>query len=53
VQSVKPQQCRDFPNLWKFPGAETSCRAIPHEVTAEEWRRLIREATGRDVEPPA
>ncbi|MEI6085851.1 MAG: YkgJ family cysteine cluster protein, partial [Verrucomicrobiota bacterium] len=19
VQSVKPQQCRDFPNLWNFP----------------------------------
>src|SRR5437899_10622227 len=23
VQPVKPQQCRDFPNLWNFPGSET------------------------------
>jgi Fe-S-cluster containining protein len=22
VQPVKPQQCRDFPNLWNFPGFE-------------------------------
>jgi len=22
VQPVKPQQCRDFPNLWNFPGLE-------------------------------
>ena len=29
VQSVKPQQCRDFPNLWNFPGFEKFCRAIP------------------------
>lgn len=47
VQPVKPQQCRDFPNLWSFPGAEKSCQAIPREVTDPEFRRLIREATGR------
>jgi len=48
VQPVKPQQCRDFPNLWNFPGAEKSCRAIPHQVTDDEWRRRVRAATGRD-----
>lgn len=48
VQPVKPQQCRDFPNLWTFPGAEKSCRAIPREVRVEQWRRLIRGATGRE-----
>lgn len=46
IQPVKPQQCRDFPNLWNFPGAEKSCRAIPLEVSEEEWRRLILKATG-------
>ncbi|HEU5396977.1 MAG TPA: YkgJ family cysteine cluster protein [Verrucomicrobiae bacterium] len=34
VQSVKPQQCRDFPNLWNFPGFEKICQAIPREVSA-------------------
>ena len=53
VQPVKPQQCRDFPNLWSFPGAELKCRAVPREVSAEEWRRRIRAATGRDVATPA
>ncbi len=53
VNPVKPQQCRDFPNLWSYPGAENLCRAKPVEVTAEEWRHRIRHATGRDLDPPA
>ena len=32
VQAVKPQQCRDFPNGWNFPGFEKVCRALPREV---------------------
>jgi Fe-S-cluster containining protein len=32
VQSVKPQQCRDFPNKWNFPGFDKICRAIPKQV---------------------
>ena len=32
VQPVKPQQCRDFPNLWNFPGFEQICKAIPKIV---------------------
>ena len=28
VQPVKPQQCRDFPSGWNFPGWEKDCRAI-------------------------
>jgi len=28
VQSVKPQQCRDFPNRWNFPGWRDLCEAI-------------------------
>jgi len=27
VESVKPQQCRDFPNGWNFPGWQEECRA--------------------------
>ncbi len=49
VQSVKPQQCRDFPNLWNFPGFERFCRAIPRQVGAAEYQELIRRATGRSL----
>lgn len=52
IQAVKPQQCRDFPNLWNFPGFEFVCRAKPMDVTPDEWRRRVRAATGRDAEPP-
>ena len=43
VQLVKPQQCKDFPNLWNFPGFEKVCRAIPVELGAEEFARRIAE----------
>jgi Fe-S-cluster containining protein len=49
VQPVKPQQCRDFPNLWNFPGFEKQCRAIPKLVGEVEWRKLIKQATGSDA----
>ena len=49
IQPVKPQQCRDFPNLWNFPGFEKVCHAIPKEMSAEEYRAAILRATGRDV----
>jgi len=42
VQAVKPRQCREFPNLWSFPGAEEICRAIPRDVSAEEWKRRVQ-----------
>ena len=41
VQPVKPQQCREFPNLWNFPGSENICRAIPREVSEEEYQRRV------------
>lgn len=47
IQPVKPQQCRDFPNLWQYPGAEKYCRAIPREVSQAEYVRLISVATQR------
>lgn len=42
VQPVKPQQCRDFPHRWNFPGFEQVCRAIPREVSRAEFERLLR-----------
>jgi Fe-S-cluster containining protein len=47
VQPVKPQQCRDFPNLWNFPGFEKICHAIPKLVGEEEYRRLVSKAMGK------
>lgn len=50
IQPVKPQQCRDFPNLWKYPDAEKFCRAIPREVSETEYVQLVSAATGRTEE---
>lgn len=27
IYPVRPQQCRDFPNKWNFPGFEKQCNA--------------------------
>ena len=32
INDVKPQQCRDFPNKWNFPGWRQVCEAIPVEM---------------------
>jgi len=29
LQTVKPQQCRDFPNRWNFSGWREICQAVP------------------------
>lgn len=50
VQPVKPRQCREFPNLWNFPGFEQTCRALPRRVSAEDYARLIEAATGRKLD---
>ena len=52
VQCVKPQQCRDFPNLWNFSGFETICRAVPKMVDDEDYKRLVAAATGKDLGSP-
>lgn len=41
VQALKPQQCRDFPHRWSFPGFEKLCRAIPRQVSEGEFQRLL------------
>lgn len=28
IQPVKPEQCRDFPNRWNFPGWREQCEAV-------------------------
>ena len=53
VQPVKPQQCRDFPNLWNFPGFEKICHAIPRLVSDEEYRQRIAQVTHRLSKPEA
>jgi Fe-S-cluster containining protein len=50
VQSVKPQQCRDFPNLWRHPDADKLCRAVPREVSEDEYVRLVSRVTQRKPE---
>jgi Fe-S-cluster containining protein len=45
VQPVKPQQCRNFPNLWNFPGFEKICHAIPRLVSETEYAQLLARAT--------
>ena len=52
VQPVKPQQCRDFPNLWNFLGFEKICHALPRQVSPEDYERRVLAATGR-MPPPA
>lgn len=52
IQSVKPQQCRDFPNLWNFPGFEKECRAKAVVVSGDEWSRRVHTTTGRTGVPP-
>ncbi len=46
VNPVKPQQCRNFPNLWNFPGFEEVCRARKVILDEPAWREAIRRATG-------
>ena len=53
VQAVKPQQCRDFPNLWNFPGAEASCHALNRDADESEYIRLVSAATLRPPEAVA
>ncbi|HTG45782.1 MAG TPA: YkgJ family cysteine cluster protein [Verrucomicrobiae bacterium] len=46
VNSVKPEQCREFPNLWNFPGFQEVCRAKEVVLGEEEYAKAIMAATG-------
>ena len=54
VQSVKPQQCRDFPNLWRFPVSKSpatpNLTSLMQSDTSRWWFRLVAQATGRTEE---
>ena len=52
VQPVKPQQCRDFPNLWNFPGFEKTCRAIPKILSAEEYQNALERSRSATPQTP-
>ena len=49
VNAVKPQQCRNFPNLWNFPGFEEVCRARKVILDNAEYERAIAGATGLEI----
>lgn len=46
VNDVKPQQCRNFPNLWNFPGFQKICRAKPILMDESAYSQAIERATG-------
>ena len=46
INAVKPQQCRNFPNLWNFPGFEEVCRAKKIVMKAPEFREAVERVTG-------
>ena len=46
VNPVKPQQCRNFPNLWNFPGFEKVCRARQVVMDQAEYEAAIEKSTG-------
>jgi uncharacterized protein len=48
VNAVKPQQCRDFPNLWNFPGFQEVCRAKAVAMDDISYAKAIEKATGRN-----
>lgn len=50
IQAVKPQQCRDFPNLWNFPGFEKQCKAIPKIVSEEDYAKRIGKSKGETAD---
>lgn len=53
IQPVKPQQCRDFPNVWNFPGFQKQCQAVALELGEDDYRRRMFAATGRPEFAPA
>lgn len=50
VQAVKPQQCRDFPNLWRFAGFDQKCHAKACFVALDDYVKRVVHATGRPAE---
>lgn len=49
VNPVKPQQCRNFPNLWNFPGFQEVCRAKAILLSEPDYKAAISRATGLEI----
>jgi hypothetical protein len=49
VNPVKPQQCRNFPNLWNFPGFQQICRAKEVIMDEASYEAAIATATGQPL----
>lgn len=47
AQGAKPQQCRDFPNLWNFPDFQKVCQSKAVELSIPDYEQTIRRETGR------
>ncbi len=41
INPVKPQQCRDFPNHWNFPGWRSVCQAKAIPLTKAQREGLV------------
>ena len=50
VNAVKPQQCRNFPNLWNFPGFQETCRAKSVVMESQEYCEAVEKVTGVRLE---
>jgi uncharacterized protein len=46
VNPVKPQQCRNFPNLWNFPGFQEICRAKEVVMDQGAYETALENASG-------
>ena len=46
VNPVKPRQCREFPNLWNFPGFQEICRAKAVVMSEAEYDVVVKRGTG-------
>ncbi|HEX7860860.1 MAG TPA: YkgJ family cysteine cluster protein [Verrucomicrobiae bacterium] len=49
VNPVKPQQCRNFPNLWNFPGFEQVCSAKSISLAQADYEAAVERATGLSI----
>ena len=47
VNPIKPQQCRNFPNLWNFPGFQEICRAKAVVMDQADYEVALERATGQ------
>src|SRR5690606_15162910 len=42
IYPVRPDQCKGFPNNWRFPGFEEKCPAIPIRFHIRRWATMMQ-----------